>query len=55
MMEGWNIGFQKDNSHFSFIVNPAGGGTVNPTLLYPLRAVSQNPLFLYSIVPSFQL
>jgi len=24
---------QKDNSHFNFIVNPAGGGTINPTLM----------------------
>jgi hypothetical protein len=39
MVERWNIGFQKDNSHFNFIVNPAGGGTINPTLHYPLRAV----------------
>jgi len=60
MMERWNIDFQKDNSHFNFIVNPAGGGTINPTLHYPIRAVApraggQNPLFHYSIVPSFQL
>jgi hypothetical protein len=55
MVERWNIGFQKDISHFNFIVNPAGGGTINPTLHYPLRAVGQNPLFHYSIVPLFQL
>jgi hypothetical protein len=29
MVERWNIGFQKDNSHFNFIVNPAGDGTIN--------------------------
>ena len=55
----WNngtldIGFQKDNSHFNVIVNPPGGGNINPTLHYPLRATGQNPLFHYSIVPSFQ-
>jgi hypothetical protein len=42
-VEGWNIGFQKDISHFIFIVNPVGGGTINPTLHYPSY-----------IVPSFQ-
>jgi hypothetical protein len=58
-MEWWNAGppeaDQKENSHFNFIVNPAGGGNINPTLHYPLRATGQNPLFHYSIVPSFQL
>jgi hypothetical protein len=48
-MEGWNDGppeaDQKDNSHFNFIVNPAGGGAINPTLHHPLRAGGQNPLF----------
>jgi len=39
MMEHWNIGFQKDNGHFNFIVNPAGGEIINPTLHYPLRAL----------------
>jgi hypothetical protein len=29
MLERWNIGFQKDDNHFYFIVNPAGGGTIN--------------------------
>jgi hypothetical protein len=29
MVEHWNIGFQKDNSHFNFIVNPSGGRTIN--------------------------
>jgi hypothetical protein len=38
MVERWNIGFQKDVSHFNFIVNPAGGGNINPTLHYLLRA-----------------
>jgi hypothetical protein len=37
-MECWNIGFKKDFNHFNFIVNPAGGGTINPTLPSPLRA-----------------
>jgi hypothetical protein len=55
MVERWNIGFQKDVNHFYFTVNPAGGGTINPTLHYPLRAGGQNPLFHYSIVPSLQL
>jgi hypothetical protein len=55
MVERWNIGFQKDANHFYFIVNPAGGGTINPTLHYPLRAGGQNTLFHYSIVPTFQL
>jgi hypothetical protein len=39
-MGWWNVGppevDQKDNSHFNFIVNPAGGGTINPTMRYPL-------------------
>jgi hypothetical protein len=55
MVERWNIGFQKDNSHFNLIVNPADGGTINPTLHYPLRAGGQDPLLHYSIIPSFQL
>jgi hypothetical protein len=29
IVERWNIGFQKDVSHFNFIVNPVGGGTIN--------------------------
>jgi len=37
----------KDISHFNFIVNPVGVGTINPTLHY-LRT-------LYSTIPSFQL
>jgi hypothetical protein len=53
MMKRWNIGFQKDSSHFNFFVNPAGGGAINPTLHDPFRAGGQNPLFHYSIVPSF--
>jgi hypothetical protein len=52
MVERWNIGFQKDNSHFNFIVNPAGGVTINPTLPYPLRAGGQSPLLHYSIFPA---
>jgi len=42
-MERWNIGFQKNISHFNVIVNPAGGGNINPTLHDPLRAGGQNP------------
>ena len=48
MAERWNIGFQKENSHFNFIVNPAGGYTINPTLLSPLRAGGWNPLLHHS-------
>jgi hypothetical protein len=29
MVERWDIGFQKDINHFIFIVNHAGGGTIN--------------------------
>jgi hypothetical protein len=61
-MAWWNAGpaqaDQKDISHFNFIVNPVGGGTINPTLHYPLRAVGSTnrrpepiiPLFQYSII-----
>jgi hypothetical protein len=28
-VECWNIGFQKDINHFKFVVNLAGGGTIN--------------------------
>jgi hypothetical protein len=42
MVERWSIGFLKDNNHFNFIVNPAGGGTINPTLHRPLRAGSHH-------------
>jgi hypothetical protein len=48
MVERWNIGFQKDNSHFNFIVNPTGGGTINSTLHYPRTHYSTIPLFHYS-------
>jgi hypothetical protein len=59
MVERWNIGFQKDTIHFNFIVNPAGGGTIYPTLHYPLRAAGSTsrrpepiiPLFHCSIIP----
>jgi len=53
MVERWNIGFQKDISHFNFIVNPASGGTINPTLHYTLRAGGQNVLLHYSTIPLF--
>jgi len=61
IMEGWNDGppeaDQKDSSHFNFIVNPAGGGTINPTLHHPrthysLRGVgstNRRPLFHCSL------
>ena len=48
IVERWNIGFQKDNSQFNFIVNPAGGGTINPTLHYPRTHYSIIPLFHHS-------
>jgi hypothetical protein len=44
MVERWNIGFQKDISHFNFIVNPTGGGTIKPTLHYPRTHYSIIPL-----------
>jgi hypothetical protein len=48
IMEGWNDGppeaDQNDIDHFNFIVNPAGGGTINPTFHHPRTH--------YSIVPS---
>jgi hypothetical protein len=47
MMERWNIGFQKYNSYFNFIVDPAGGGTINQSLHYPRTH--------HSTIPSFQL
>jgi hypothetical protein len=49
--ERWNIGFQKDISHFNFIVNPTSGGTINPTLHYPRTHYSTIPLFHCSIIP----
>jgi len=51
MVERWKIGFLKEISHFNYIVNLAGGGTINPTLPYPLQAGGRNPLFHYSIIP----
>jgi hypothetical protein len=47
-VERWNIGFQKDMSHFIFIVNPVGGGTINPTLHYPRTHYSTIPVFHHS-------
>jgi hypothetical protein len=38
-MECRNIGFQEDISHFTLIVNLIGGGNINPTLHYSLRAL----------------
>jgi hypothetical protein len=46
--ERWNIGFEKDVNHFYFIVNPAGGGTINPTLHYPRTHYSTIPAFQHS-------
>ncbi len=48
MVERWNIGFQKDISHFNFIVNPVGGETINPTLNYPRTHYSTIPVFHHS-------
>jgi hypothetical protein len=48
MVEHWNIGFQKDISHFNFIANPVGGGTINPTLHYPRTHYSYIPVFHHS-------
>jgi hypothetical protein len=48
MVERWNIGFQKDISHFNLIVNPVGGGTINPTLHYPKTHYSITPVFHHS-------
>jgi hypothetical protein len=48
-MEGWNDdppeADQNDINHFNFIVTPAGGGTINPTLHHPKTAI---PLFHHS-------
>jgi hypothetical protein len=52
MLERWNIGFLKDNSHFNFRVNPAGGGTINPTLHYPRTHYSTIPLFHHAPPPA---
>ena len=58
-MEWWNAGppeaDQKDNSHFNVIVNPAGGGTINPTLHYPRTHYSTIPLFHHSICERSEL
>ena len=48
MVERWNIGFQKDNNHFNIIVNPAGGGTINPPFHYPRTQYTRIPLFHHS-------
>jgi len=48
MVEGWNIGFQKEVNHFYFIVNPTGGGAINPTLHYPRTHCSIIPEFQHS-------
>jgi hypothetical protein len=48
MVKRWNIGFQKDVNHFYFIVNAAGGGTINSTLHYPRTHYSNIPAFQHS-------
>jgi len=48
MVERWNIGFKKDINHFNFIVNPTGGGTINPTLHHPRTHYSTIPEFQHS-------
>jgi hypothetical protein len=52
-MEGWNDDppeeDQKDINHFNFIVNPAGGGTIHPTLHHPRTHYSTIPLFHHSL------
>jgi hypothetical protein len=53
MVERWNIGFQKDVNHFYFIVTPAGGGTINPTLHYPRTHYSAIPAFQLGEAPKF--
>jgi hypothetical protein len=35
MVERWNIGFQKDISHFNFIVNPVGAGPLIQHCIIP--------------------
>jgi hypothetical protein len=45
MVERWNTGFPKDDSHFDFIVNPVRGGTINPTLHFNRTHYSTIPLF----------
>jgi len=52
MVERWNIGFQKDISYFIVIVNPDGGGTLNPTLHYPSTHCSNFPVFHHSPPPA---
>jgi hypothetical protein len=37
-LEPWNTGFYKHDNHPIFIVNPVGGGCIDPTLHYSLRA-----------------
>ena len=54
MVERWNIVFQEDMGHFNFMVNPVGGGTINPIFHYSLIGVestSRRPLLQYSIIP----
>jgi len=52
MVECWNIGFQKDISHFNFSAKPVGGGAINPTLHYPRTHYSTIPVFHHSPPPA---
>jgi hypothetical protein len=54
MLACWNIGSQKDIRHFNFIVNPVNGGTINPTLHYPLRGAGSASRRPEPIIPLFQ-
>jgi len=45
MVERWNIGSQKDKSHFKFFRYAVGGWTINPSLRNPMPASGQDPLF----------
>ena len=53
MLERWNIGFLKDISDFNFIVNPVGGGSINPILHCPLRGVGSTSRRPEPIIPLF--
>ena len=46
MVERWNIDFQKDISHFNFIIYT--NFTINPTLHYPRTHYSTIPAFQHS-------
>ena len=48
MVERWNIGFQKDISHFNFIVNPLVAGPLIQHFIIPEPII---PLFHCSNIP----